>query len=90
MKTKPVIEHENAISALTQTLSRIEQQFRNSKISSLEWLEAKDVCSILNIPRSTLVMYGKSGKIPCGKFGAKYLFRLSDINNFLNSQVRKT
>jgi len=87
MKKIPVIEHENAISEITQTLCRIEQQFRKAMIPSLEWLEANDICAILNIPRSTLVTYGKRGKIPCGKFGGKYLFRLTDINNFLTSQI---
>jgi|GEM_PF-3748204 len=87
MKTTPAIEHKNAISEITQSLNRLEQQFRKTFIPSHEWLEANDICDILNIPRSTLVSYGKNGKIPCGKFGAKYFFRLSDINNFLTSQI---
>lgn len=87
MKQIPVNEHQNAISEITQTLNRIEQQFRKTFIPGLEWMEANDICDILGIPRSTLVGYGKQGKIPCGKFGAKFFFRLSDINNFLTSQI---
>jgi len=87
MKTTPIIENETAISEITQSLNRLEQQFRKTFIPGLEWMEANDICDILSIPRSTLVGYGKKGKIPCGKFGAKFFFRLSDINNFLTSQI---
>ena len=87
METNPVTEHDTGISEITQTLNRLEQQFRKTLIPSLDWIEATDITAILNIPRSTLVAYGKSGKIPFGKFGGKYFFRLSDINNFLTAQV---
>jgi len=89
MKTTTATEPANAIREITDSLHRLEQQLRKSFTLSLEWLEAKDVCDILNIPRSTLVSYSKKGEIPFGKFGARYFYRLSDINHFLSSQTTR-
>jgi len=50
---------------------------------SEKWLDAQDVCQLLNVCNRTLQNYRDRGTLPFSKFGGKMHYRASDIEDYL-------
>lgn len=53
------------------------------------WLDAQEVCSLLNITKRTLQSYRDSGVLPYSKVGGKIFFKATDIEEVLMKNYQK-
>lgn len=58
----------------------------NDKLLS-EWLDAQDVCNILDIQPRTLQTYRKNGKIRFSQIDRKIYYKPYDVKKILNSKI---
>nr|WP_297166116.1 helix-turn-helix domain-containing protein [uncultured Dysgonomonas sp.] len=52
-----------------------------------EWLDAQDVCNILDIQPRTLQTYRKNGKIGFSQIDRKIYYKPCDVKKILNSKI---
>ena len=55
---------------------------------SQKWVDGKKVCKLLGICNRTLWELKKSGKLKCSQFGRKILYRVSDVDAFIEANYR--
>ena len=48
-----------------------------------KWLDAQEVCLVLNISKRSLQSYREHGIIPCSFIGGKYMYKESDLARIL-------
>ena len=54
-----------------------------------QFLDTQQACEALHRHRNTLYKLIRSGELPATKLGAKYIFNLTDIEQFLRAQTQK-
>lgn len=69
------------IEILTRIAARLLQRVENSTME--HWMDSDTVCRKLNISKSTLTYYRKSGNIPFSNIEGKTLYRKQDVEDFL-------
>lgn len=74
---------------VNEVISMAEDLLRKFKPARTEWLDHKNVCMMLNISKRTLQNYKDQKIIPYTRISRKSYFKLSDIENFLNSKKRR-
>lgn len=74
---------------VNEVISMAEDLLRKFKPARTEWLDHKNVCMMLNISKRTLQNYKDQKIIPYTRINRKSYFKLSDIENFLNSKKRR-
>jgi excisionase family DNA binding protein len=74
-----------AISAndLREFLNEVKREIQPDKKE--EYLTRLQVCEMLNVDQSTIWRWDKSGYLAAIKIGGKIRYRMSDIENLLNS-----
>jgi MerR family transcriptional regulator, repressor of the yfmOP operon len=76
---------------IRNTLIRIEAKLKANPPFGTEWVEPETICRVLGVSRRTLRNYTSKGYLPFSRIGARIFYRLSDIDDFLSSQlIRKT
>ena len=55
---------------------------------SQKWVDGEKVCKLLGICKRTLWDLRKSGKLKYSQFGRKILFRVSDVDAFIETNYR--
>lgn len=64
---------------------RIQNHFSQcSKLNLKQWLDAQEVCMILNISPRTLKSYREAGKIGFSQVNYKIFYKADEIQRFLN------
>lgn len=74
---------------VNEVISMAEDLLRKFKPARTEWLDHKNVCMMLNISKRTLQNYKDQKIIPYTRISRKSYFKLSDIENYLNSRKRR-
>lgn len=59
-----------------------------SEQGSTTWLTNEEAMDYLDVSRSTLNRYRMDGKLPYSKIGQKVFYRLGDIEEMLNENLR--
>ena len=70
-------------------LQRIEEKIGNPRLLKHDWLDHQEICQRLHISKRTLDNYREQGLLPFSKIGGKVFYRLEDIDDFLNSNIRR-
>ncbi|MCD7935427.1 MAG: helix-turn-helix domain-containing protein [Tannerellaceae bacterium] len=89
----------NFIAIETQSFERMKESFNKflSEIESLcktweitgEWIDTQEVCQLLNISKRSLHNYKLRGIIPSSTIGNKSYFKLSDIQSYIEKQIKE-
>lgn len=74
---------------VNEVISMAEDLLRKFKPVRAEWLDHKNVCMMLNISKRTLQNYKDQKIIPYTRISRKSYFKLSDIENYLDSKKRR-
>lgn len=53
-----------------------------------KWLSNNDVCALLKISKRTLQHYRDTGMLPFSQIGHKCYYRTSDVEQFINQQIK--
>jgi hypothetical protein len=82
----------------TLTFEQMQQRFADffHKVKDLcgnsrdkeTWLNNDDVCSLLQISKRTLQSYRDTGTLPFSQVGHKCYYKASDIEQFINQQIK--
>lgn len=59
---------------------------RFKKPMSEQWLDAQDVCTILDVSKRTLQAYKDKGLLPAAKINRKNYFKASDVQELLKTK----
>lgn len=74
------------LDAFVQEMKELSQ---NSKEKGMEqWVDNQDVCFMLNISPRTLQSYRDTGKISFSKINHKVYYKLSDIQEFIENNIK--
>ena len=83
---------EVAYSKIMQKLVTIERSLDNrpkKEWLANDWLDVQEVCGALKICKRTLQYYRKSGMISSSQIGGKIYFKVSDVQEVLESNYKK-
>jgi len=72
---------------LKEKIDAIENQLSEPIVINREWMEPKELCSILHIARRTLAEYSRRGYIPYSRLGGRVYYRLADVNDYLSAHI---
>jgi len=81
----------------TKTFEQMQQAFERfaNRVKSLcysnkneQWLSNNDVCVLLKISKRTLQHYRDTGMLPFSQIGYKCYYRTSDVEQFINQQIK--
>ncbi|MBE0647552.1 MAG: helix-turn-helix domain-containing protein [Bacteroidales bacterium] len=72
---------------LKEKINAIEHQLNEPIIINREWIEPKELASILHIARRTLADYSRRGYLPYSRLGGRVYYRLSDVNEYLSAHI---
>lgn len=89
---KVITFESKAYQDLSRRIRRIESFIEglvDQKVVNDEFLSSSDVCTYLKISRRTLARITGSGELSFTKVGRKLLFKLSDIEDYLESKYVK-
>ncbi len=75
---------------LSQEIKAIKSYLEVFKKTRLErfneaWIDGQDVMQVLHISKRTLQSLRDSGVLPCSRLNGKFYYKLSDIENILES-----
>jgi len=75
---------------LSERLQTIEDLLRNVQPeASDKWVDNEELCNLLSISNKTAQSYRDKGLITFSQIGNKIYYRISSINEFLDSHKRK-
>ncbi|MFH1081433.1 MAG: helix-turn-helix domain-containing protein [Pseudomonadota bacterium] len=72
---------------IRESLRRIEEHLNVPNNIERNWLDPQQICQMLNISKRTLDSYRAQGIFPYSRIGGKVFYRLSDVEDYLNSHV---
>jgi len=78
---------QNSLKGISENLQRIESKLDGSTPGLCDWYDSQDICRLLNISKRTLAHYRERGFIPYSRISGKVFYRLSDIEDSLNSHI---
>lgn len=86
-----VVIEKNAYLRLKQQVEDLSTQIEavKKKFGSVEkekWMDAQEVCLVLNISKRSLQSYREYGIIPCSFIGRKYVYKESDLARILTQR----
>ncbi|MCW3785487.1 helix-turn-helix domain-containing protein [Plebeiibacterium sediminum] len=63
------------------------QQFYKTRLEKFSeaWIDGQDVMQVLHISKRTLQTLRDNGSLPCSRINGKFYYKLSDIENMLES-----
>ncbi|MDR0507943.1 MAG: helix-turn-helix domain-containing protein [Dysgonamonadaceae bacterium] len=90
MNDRTITKEDKQLASLFQTIDQlsetIENIVRNIKpgLDGEQYLTDKDMSKLLKISRRCLQDYRSAGKIPFYRIGGKILYKVGDVEHFLN------
>lgn len=86
----PIKEFESLSSQVDKIETLLRVHINNTpKSLSEQWLNVKETCKVLNVTPRTLQTYRDKRLIPFTQHQSKILFKASDIQDFLESNIKK-
>ncbi len=77
---------ESMIAKLRQLAEKVNEVYPPKKELNKEWMDAAEVCQLLNISKRTLQYYRHSGKISHTMIGYKNFFKTTEVHKLLNEK----
>ena len=76
--------------ALEKLVSKLQSENRTDRSHGLEeWLDYQDVCQILDISPSKLLILRKNGAIAYSRIDRKIFYKWEDIRKFIERELQK-
>ncbi len=74
------------VEELSKRIKKLQNQ-RKRRLT--KWLDNQDVCELLDISKTTLQKYRDRKGLPYSQVENKIYYKSEDIQNWLNSQIKK-
>ena len=72
------------IEDLSTQIEAVKKKF--GSVEKEKWMDAQEVCLVLNISKRSLQSYREYGIIPCSFIGGKYVYKESDLARILTQK----